>query len=278
MENYTNEDKIGMRYYKFINDDEFTVVILIHKNKKDKTIASFMNEETFEIAEISKNELVNDWILFTEYNPFILSVFKLSDWFKQDAGKDLPETLWYSNYSIANFIINNRYSNIYTLKARINMVVYKYMKKSVFFRLIESMIKLANGKCCLDDCNNINGVWEDYFNTFHLSPNHNTVPVLSMGGIGGLETVIDEEGHIMLSDGDLEEIEETLDTCILSYEMYEYNDSIDLSSVSMRHFFIYTDDNYYIVLYIIDTERVIRKEEAIVDENKDLVNFMLMRR
>jgi hypothetical protein len=90
-----------------------------------------------------------------------------------------------------------------------------------------------------------------------------------------LDNVVDGDGKI--PDSLFADAEEELMTCILSYEAYSYDDSVNIDNINMKHFFIYDEknDKYYIILYVIDQARVSRQMIQDMNDNIDVVEFML---
>ena len=72
------------------------------------------------------------------------------------------------------------------------------------------------------------------------------------------------------------EAEERLSTYILSYDIFEYDESVNFDYIDMKYFFVYSEqlDKFYIVLYLIDTEKVSAKILEDMEENIDLIEFM----
>jgi hypothetical protein len=80
-----------------------------------------------------------------------------------------------------------------------------------------------------------------------------------------------------LPDSVFDKAEEYLNTYILSYEVYEFDDSVNIDNVNMKYFLIYDEDKdkYFIVLYVIDTTRIAVESMQVMKENIDIVQFML---
>ena len=79
----------------------------------------------------------------------------------------------------------------------------------------------------------------------------------------------------LLPDALIDIAEELLNTCIKTYEVYEYDDSVNLNNINMKHFFLEYEDKYYIVLYTIDNIRNAAKINENLQKHMDVVEFML---
>ena len=88
-----------------------------------------------------------------------------------------------------------------------------------------------------------------------------------------MDAIVNNEAKI--PDDIIDEAEELLNTYILTYDPYELDDSVNMNNVNMKHFFIYINDKYYIILYVIDTMKVNMATRKNLNEHMDVVNFML---
>jgi hypothetical protein len=89
-----------------------------------------------------------------------------------------------------------------------------------------------------------------------------------------LDEVVNSDGK--LPDSLFADAEEELDTYILSYDLYNFDDSVDINKVQMKYFFLYDvkNDKYYILLYVIDSARVSSQLIKDMNENMDVIEFM----
>lgn len=259
-----------MRFYTFISDDEYKLVTLVKINK-DNNSGQFMDEETFEIKTISKETLDERYTLLTDYETWILCNFKVKKEFEKNSLLDYNknESIWLYNDDVSNFIKNQIFSYPYYVKIKLRLVIYKFMKKSVFNKLINYIINLHYPKFSLSESDN-DIIWKEYFrlmNKYELILNCSNKTDLNM------DAVINNNNKI--PDNIINEAEEILNTFILTYDPYELDDSVNMNNVNMKHFIIYTNDKYYLILYVIDTQRENITIKENLKENMDIVNFML---
>ena len=69
--------------------------------------------------------------------------------------------------------------------------------------------------------------------------------------------------------------EKLLNTYIISYEVYELDDSVNIYNINMKYFIIYSNDKYYIILYVTDNRRLSRESFNNLNNHMDVVEFML---
>ena len=264
--------ELGMRFYTFISDDEYKLVTLVKINK-DNNSGQFMDEETFEIETISKETLDEKYTLLTDYETWILCKFKVKKEFENEDDSlwvyNKNESIWLYNDDVSSFIKNQVISYPYYVKIKLRLVVYKFMKKSVFNKLINYIINLHYPKFSLSESDN-DIIWEEYFrlmNKYELILNCSDKANLDM------DAVINNNAKI--PDDIINEAEEILNTFILTYDPYELDDSVNMNNVNMKHFLIYINDKYYLILYVIDTQRENIAIQENLKENMDIVNFML---
>lgn len=248
--------ELGMRFYTFIDDENYKILTYVGKGK-------FMNEETFELEEISEKDLYEYYTMLSEYNPFVVMKFK-SNWVKDD-------NLFCNDASVA---VLAEYKNWFNVAERdilefgFKMVVYKYMRKSVFDKLINYILNLNNPSYSLSDSDS-NEIWEMYFRYMSKSAFVLKVDDDKLN----MDDVVNNNAKIQ--DSVFSEAEEFLNTYILTYEAYELDDSVDISNVNMKYFVIYNHDKYYIILYVADTTRIARQKIADMNDEIDVVRFML---
>ena len=77
---FRNKDiELGMRFYTFISDDEYRILTIVKINE-DKKSGIFMDEETFKLKTISKEELDENYTLLDNYKIWFLCKFE-TIWF-----------------------------------------------------------------------------------------------------------------------------------------------------------------------------------------------------
>lgn len=251
---------LGMRFYKWESDEEYKILALVKLNDNDTAI--FMDEETFELHTITKDELDKEYTLLSNSLPFAIAGFEFG------AGKLFQ---LFFNESIATFIKSMYDGTYHELKFYSIIRVYRYMKKAVFDKTVNYILKLNNLYSPLS--NNLDTIWSVYFS--YMSSKQAYVMQISQYDNIDMEEIVN--GDAKLPDSVFDKAEEYLNTCILSYEVYKFDDSVNIDNINMKYFFIYDmdKDEYYIVLYVIDTTRVAMETIQAIDENKDVVQFML---
>lgn len=264
--------ELGMRFYTFISDDEYKLVTLV-KIDKDNNSGQFMDEETFEIEAISKETLDEEYTLLTDYETLILCNFKVKKEFENEDDSlwvyNKNESIWLYNDDIRYFIKNQVISYPYYVKIKLRLVIYKFMKKSVFNKLINYIINLHYPKFSLSESDN-DIIWKKYFS---LMRKDKLILNCSNKADIDMDAVINNNAKI--PDDIIDEAEELLNTFILTYDAYELDDSVNMNNVNMKHFLIYTNDKYYLILYVIDTRRENIAIQENLKENMDIFNFML---
>lgn len=254
---YGNEQVLlGMRFYKFIDEDEFEIYSIVRFEDDKK--ATFMNEETFELVTITNEELKDEYTLLTDYKLFMIALI--------DTALGVEA---FVNEEIANYIRGTHDASI----SFETLVIYKFMKKSVFNKMINYILNLNSlQKQSLSSVQY--NVWSMYFE--YMSKGSYVMKVNGEDkNYIDLDNVVDGDGKI--PDSLFADAEEELMTCILSYEAYSYDDSVNIDNINMKHFFIYDEknDKYYIILYVIDQARVSRQMIQDMNDNIDVVEFML---
>jgi hypothetical protein len=245
---------LGMRFYKFISDDEYKIFVLV-KILNDNN-AQFMDEETFEIVTIDNETLSHEYTLLT------------------------------MNRRIFEFYINTTHDINPNNTTKVSIMSYLFLRKIVFEKTINNILELNFGYTPTDiDSypisvfgdkvfirNELDILWYEYY-ICHLFRTTSNNPLFYFDN--QFFSKLDAENK-RLSDDAIMEIEESLSTYILSYDIYEYDESVNLDNVNMKYFFIYCSevDKYYIVLYLINTEKVSAKILEDMEENIDLIEFM----
>lgn len=255
---YGNEQVLlGMRFYKFIDEDEFEIYSIVRFEDDKK--ATFMNEETFELVTITNKELKDEYTLLTDYKLFMIALI--------DTALGVEP---FVNEEIANYIRGVHDASI----SFETLVIYKFMKKSVFNKMINYILNLNSlQKQSLSSVQY--KIWSMYFKYMSKGSYVMKVNGEEDKNYIDLDNVVDGDGKI--PDSLFADAEEELMTCILSYEAYSYDDSVNIDNINMKHFFIYDEknDKYYIILYVIDQARVSRQMIQDMNDNIDVVEFML---
>lgn len=248
--------ELGMRFYKFETDEDYRILSLVKLNNNDTAI--FMDEETFELHTINKNELDNEYTLFSDSLPFAIAGFDMP------LG-DVSHILLLFNEYIKNWLVNHH--------AEFGIVfrVYRYMRKAVFDKTVNYILKLNNLYQPLSE--DLDTIWRMYFS--YMSSRRAYVMQISQYDNIDMEEVVNNNAK--LPDSVFDKAEKYLNTYILSYEVYEFDDSVNIDNVNMKYFLIYDEDKdkYFIVLYVIDTTRVAVESMQAMKENIDIVQFML---
>ena len=255
--------ELGMRFYKFESDEDYRILALVKLN--DNNTAVFMDEETFELHTITIDELKNEYTFLS--NSLLLAITG----FEFVPEKQLQLIF---NEEIIAFIKSNMRNlcNVsqYKLKFHLIFKVYSYVKKAVFIKTVNYILTLNNLYSPLEE--DLNTIWNMYFSYMHKST---YVDTTSHYDNIDMEEVVNNKAK--LPDSVFDRAEDYLNTYILSYEVYRFDASVNIDNINMKYFFIYDDnrDEYYIVLYVIDTTRVAMETFQLMDENKDVVQFML---
>lgn len=254
------EARLGSRFYTLISDDEYKIYSFIKFDTA--TTGQFLDEETGEICTITKEDLIKYYTLLTDYK------------FMLFAKVDTIEfgTVILHNEELREYFKNNPDT---TKKIHWSMPVlfYKFVKKSVFNKMLNYILNLNYPQQSLSD-NDLDHMWKVYF-TYMVS--NGNVPIFSSSSImpeGSEREIVNEEDR--LSDATIMMVEEELDTYIFSYDIYEYDDSVNINNVTMRHFMIYDEknDKYFLVRYIVDTAKVSAKTISDMNDCMDVVEFM----
>lgn len=253
--------KIGTRFYNFVSEDEFQLIVLV-KNESNK--GTFMDEETFETFTLTDEELDRYTMIIPE-KECSFSNFRLKKHFKNEP--DLSLSLWINEENLKGFLETPMLSEPYEFMLKINFVMYKYMSKKVFDKMFNYIIHLSTKNYKLTD-DDYNILWQLYFNTYV----NESILVLDMTEEFGdkLQTIDDK-----LPDAIIDEAEICLGTAIMAYDVYEYDVSVDMSSIEMKYFMLYINDKYYIVTYKVDVMRQTKETQKNLREHNDLVSFML---
>ena len=264
-----NKLELGTKFYIFESEDEYRILYLVKKNEHD---GIFMDEETFETKTIDENQLGVDYTLMLDSKNFFFARFKHCF--------DKKQILWFCNNDIITFIKKDHSkSRMFDLDCCIGVALYKYMKKSVLNHLINNIIKLnylfnitVDDSDIIVDDSDIDAIWNEYFINYL---NNDTIvinydPYLEEVD---MDKVAREEAQI--PDSIIDDAEKLLNTFIAYYQVYEYDNSIDLDKINMHYYIAYQNDTYYLVLYGIDKARQAAYDAETIRINSDVAAFML---
>lgn len=257
-----NKLELGTKFYIFESEDEYRILYLVKKNEHD---GIFMDEETFETKTIDENQLGVDYTLMLDSKNFFFARFKHCF--------DKKQILWFCNNDIITFIKKDHSkSRMFELNCCVGVALYKYMKKSVLNHLINNIIKLNCSFNITVDDSDIDAIWNEYFINYL---NNDTIvinydPYLEEVD---MDKVAREEAQI--PDSIIDDAEKLLNTFIAYYQVYEYDNSIDLDKINMHYYIAYQNDTYYLVLYGIDKARQAAYDAETIRINSDVAAFML---
>jgi hypothetical protein len=142
---------------------------------------------------------------------------------------------------------------------------YNFLTRTVFNNTVNNCIMEANSFTDKE----LDELWQIY-----------TVDMLGERQFVIIDDKIDiqkclKENDNKIPDSVIDDAEKELGVYILSYEIYDYDASVNLDKVNMKYFIMYNNDRYYIVLYVIDTSRESAATIEAMKENTDVVEFML---
>ena len=259
--------ELGTRFYTFISEDEYRIVTFVKDNNNKS--GQFMDEETFELETITEDKLFDKFTLLADNSLWIICNFKAKDEFK-DSKEYKSTNIWIYNNDITNFLTNQMISYPYEVKIKLRLVVYKFMKASVFNKLINYIIKLNVPKFEISN-DDIDIIWKEYFK--FISESNTIIDLSSESNRINMDDVANNKAKI--PDDVLDYAEEILNVPILTYDPYEYDDSINMDNVNMKYFFIYSNDKYYLILYVVDIMKLTVESRQNLQDHMDIVQFML---
>lgn len=255
-----NKLELGTKFYIFESEDEYRILYLVKKNEHD---GIFMDEETFETKTIDENQLGVDYTLMLDSKNFFFARFKHCF--------DKKLALWYSNNNIITFTKEDPNFKMFDLDCCVRVTLYKYMKKSVLNHLINNIIKLNYSDVTVDD-SDINTIWNEYFINYL---NNDTIVVDYNPYLEEVDMDKVAEEKAQIPDSIIDDAEKLLNTFIAYYQVYEYDNSIDLDKINMHYYMAYQNDTYYLVLYGIDKARQAAYDAEVIRINSDVAAFML---
>lgn len=264
-----NKLELGTKFYIFESEDEYRILYLVKKNEHD---GIFMDEETFETKTIDENQLGADYTLMLDSKNFFFARFKHCF--------DKKQILWFCNNDIITFIKKDHSkSRMFDLDCCVGVALYKYMKKSVLNHLINNIIKLnCSFNITVDDSDitvddsDIDAIWNEYFINY-LKNDTIVVDYNPYLEEVDMDKVAEEKAQI--PDSVIDDAEKLLNTFIAYYQVYEYDNSIDLDKINMHYYMAYQNDTYYLVLYGIDKARQAAYDAEVIRINSDVAAFML---
>jgi hypothetical protein len=247
-----------------VSDDEYFIFTLVKINDDFKS-GQFLNEETDEIVTITSIELLEEYTMLTDYKFMLFA--------KID---NIVTTSIYYNEFLRQYLAAGIQSNIKdNIIWTIQMCFYKFMKRAVFNKIANYILNLNYPSQSLSESDK-DYLWDVYFS--YICGNA-SLPLFTTSELKVTtspdEKVIDYDNN-KISDSAIMEIESKLDTYILSYDIYEYDDSVNIDNVTMRHIMLYDQntDAYYLVRYIIDTAKVAEKTISDMNDCIDVIEFM----
>ena len=263
-----NKLELGTKFYIFESEDEYRILYLVKKNEHD---GIFMDEETFETKTIDENQLGVDYTLMLDSKNFFFARFKHCF--------DKKQILWFCNNDIITFAKEDPNFKMFDLDCCVKVILYKYMKKSVLNHLINNIIKLNylfnitidDSDITVDD-SDIDVIWNEYFINY-LKNDTIVVDYNPYLEEVDMDKVAKEEAQI--PDSVIDDAEKLLNTFIAYYQVYEYDNSIDLDKINMHYYMAYQNDTYYLVLYGIDKARQAAYDAEVIRINSDVAAFML---
>ena len=245
----------GMRFYTMISDDEYKILTFFKFNDDNKS-AQFFNEETGEVETVTKHTLDTEYTLLIQQSLRPIAMVTRKDTNRRE--------FFYGYDGIYNYSTEHRQQGDIVTAAEI--AFYPYLTKSVFNNTVN--YTLTHTKDSLTE-EELKELWQAYVNYMIA----NTSLVIIDDKIDIQECLDSNDRRV--PDSVIMDAEKELDTFILSYEIYEYDESVDFDKVNMKYFMIYNNDKYYIVLYIIDTARQSADTIQAMKENVDVIEFML---
>ena len=160
---------------------------------------------------------------------------------------------------------------MFDLDCCVRVTLYKYMKKSVLNHLINNIIKLNYSDVTVDD-SDIDAIWNEYFINYL---NNDTIVVDYNPYLEEVDMDKVAEEKAQIPDSIIDDAEKLLNTFIAYYQVYEYDNSIDLDKINMHYYMAYQNDTYYLVLYGIDKARQAAYDAEVIRINSDVAAFML---
>lgn len=263
-----NKLELGTKFYIFESEDEYRILYLVKKNEHD---GIFMDEETFETKTIDENQLGVDYTLMLDSKNFFFARFKHCF--------DKKQILWFCNNDIITFAEEDPNFKMFDLDCCVRVTLYKYMKKSVLNHLINNIINLnCSFNITVDDSDitvddsDIDAIWNEYFINY-LKNDTIVVDYNPYLEEVDMDKVAEEKAQI--PDSIIDDAEKLLNTFIAYYQVYEYDNSIDLDKINMHYYIAYQNDTYYLVLYGIDKARQAAYDAEVIRINSDVAAFML---
>ena len=259
------ELRLGFRFYTSISEDEYNIYSLICIDEENER-CKLMNEETLLLEEVSRTDLEDNYVLLT--NSIDIFLVKL---IPKKGVKRNP--IWEeAKYFKADTL--EYYADFYNTSMILDIATYPFMSRSIFYKMINYIIQEYYPKHTALDNSEL-----AYIHSIYNRYVHDKYTILSDHGVYKDEIKKCDMTRLasekLLPDALIDIAEELLNTCIKTYEVYEYDDSINLNNINMKHFFLEYEDKYYIVLYTIDNIRNTAKINENLQKHMDVVEFML---
>lgn len=257
--------ELGMRFYIITSVEEYQLYSVVNIDKNER-IVYLLNEETFEVEEVSLSDLDKDYTLLSDYEKEMYVKFQYT--FRGQEIVDL-----YNARDNSRVIIDTLNLLPGTMVYSISMVTYNYMTKKVMNETIKHIFKYQYNDLDISD-KELNTIWELYFN--HLLNNLSNIFSYSDAKIS-FNKAADVDNR--LPDRVFEEVEEVRHTIIVSYKVYHMDPSVNLDRIIRSYFIMYSveEDEYFIILYSgnEDLYNDMTLSEYAYDENiSSLISFM----
>lgn len=263
--------RLGARFYQVVSDEEYFTYSLVHIDEK-KNRVTLMHEETFEIEEVPKKTLDEDYVLLINYYKF--DIYNYRPKANVLAFKDLYKpSIWYEN-NVLKLYDTSSINVIYYLAIALHLYIYPFITKNVFYKMLNYIVQLNCNTYRLMDSKYVDDyktVYDMYMDQIFL---HYYVLDINESDYGTVYKYEDKDTYL-LNDNIIEKAEEMLDKPILTYDCYLWTEEINLNNVSLPHFWVYLNDTYYFVLYIEDTTRSSALVNKNLQDHIDVVEFML---
>lgn len=264
---FRNQFKIelGMRFYIITSIEEYQLYSVVNIDENDR-IVYLLNEETFDVEEVSLSDLDKDYTLLTDYEKEMYVKFKYT--FRNQEIVDL-----YNARDSSRLIIDTLNLLPGTMVYSISMVSYNYITKKVMIEIIKHIFKYQYEDLEVSD-KDLDTIWELYFN--HMVNNLSNIFSYSDAKIS-FNKAADVDNR--LPDRVFEEIEDVRHIIIISYKVYHMDPSVNLDRILRSYFIMYSveEDDYFVILYSGNEDLYNDKalSDYTYDENiSSLISFM----
>ena len=245
----------GMRIYAYINEDEYELLNLLSIDEEYQ-VATFLNEETFEEITLSKDTIDDYYYLLVNYKNYIVGKIKYNESkFTLKVNKDIIDAS----------------KNGYMINDYISIMIYEFMPKKVFLKILEYTFKRASWSI---EKHHMEFLWKDYMERLQNRYKLFTTKDSKYTDNINLNDVINDE-NIELPDSFFYDIEDEMNTYIIGWNIYYYEPSIDITKITHKYFFIYSEDEDIFVLFLVECNDIKYNIENIDTETYlDTCDFM----